>query len=179
MRSLPAMLATLALAAAVPLPARAQTLASLPPLPDSSGYGPHILALGRDQAGGIWVGTYGHGIDVLRPGAVAWEQIRTDSSGRSISFDYVDALAFGPGPDVVWYGTVGNGWGRSRDGGQTWENWDATALGAQYLYVTPNGIVRRGDTVYVATADGIKYTWDLGATWGTVPDTGRRGLPRP
>ncbi len=178
MRSLPVLLATLALAAAA-APARAQTRATVPPLPDSSGYGTPILALGRDHAGGIWAGTYGEGIYVLRPGAAAWERIRADSSGRSISFDYVDALGFGPGPDVVWYGTVGDGWGRSRDGGRTWENWDATALGAQYLYVTPNGIVRRGDTVYVATADGIKYTWDEGTVWGTLPDTGRRALPSP
>jgi len=175
-RSLRLLLATLALAP--PLAALAQSAPHLPPLPDSSGWGTPILALGRDRDGGIWVGTYGQGIYVLRPGAAAWENLRADSTGRSISFDYVHAFAFGPGPDV-WYGTVGNGWGLSRDGGRTWMNWDYDALGPQWQYVAPDGLVLRGDTLYVATADGLKYTSDGGTRWGTVTDTGRDGLPSP
>jgi murein DD-endopeptidase MepM/ murein hydrolase activator NlpD len=156
----------------------AQTVSQLPPLPDTSGWGTPILALGRDNDDGIWVGTYGQGIYVLRRGATAWENLRADSSGRSVSFDYVDAFAFGPGSDV-WYGTIGNGWGLSRDGGHTWENWDYEALGPRWQYVAPNGLVLRGDTLYIATADGLKYTWDDGHTWGTVTDSGRGGLPNP
>jgi hypothetical protein len=31
-------------------------------------------------------------------------------------------------------------------------------------------IVTRGDTVYIATADRIKLTWDNGATWRVITD---------
>ena len=172
MRLLRLLLATLATAPA----ALAQSAPHLPPLPDPTGWGTPILALGRAKDGAIWVGTYGQGIYVLRSGATAWENLRADSSGRTISFDYVHAFAFGPGRDV-WYGTVGNGWGLSRDGGATWDNWDYGALGPKWQYVAPDGLVLRGDTLYVATADGLKYTWDHGTHWGAVTDTGRARLP--
>ncbi len=174
MRSLWLLPATLAMASA----ALAQSAPRVPPLPDPTGWGTPVLALGRGRDGAIWAGTYGQGIYVLRPGATAWENLRADSSGRSISFDYVHAFAFGPGRDV-WYGTVGNGWGLSRDGGATWENWDYGALGPTWQYVAPDGLVLRGDTLFVATADGLKYTWDSGTHWGTVSDTGRVRLPSP
>ncbi len=151
----------------------------LPPLPDSSGWGVHILALARGPDGAIWVGTYGEGIFVLRPGARQWENIRRirgDSTGRSISFDFVHAFAFGEGREV-WYGTVGNGWGFSRDGGRTWRNWEFGQLGPRWQYVAPNGIVRRGDTTYVATADGIRFTGNRGATWDSVMDGVTGALP--
>src|SRR4051812_27188571 len=34
----------------------------IPPLPDSTGWGVHVLAVARDAQGSIWVGTYGQGI---------------------------------------------------------------------------------------------------------------------
>src|SRR4051812_6430020 len=41
---------------------------SLPPgLPDSTGFGTHVLALSRRPNGETWVGTYGRGIYVWRP----------------------------------------------------------------------------------------------------------------
>ena len=61
------LLAALVLGAA-PVAARAQAV-HLPPLPDSTGWGVHILALARAPDGAIWVGTYGDGIFVYRPGA--------------------------------------------------------------------------------------------------------------
>jgi len=171
-RSLRLLLTTLALAPG----ALAQSAPHLPPLPDSSGWGVPILALARSPDGAIWAGTYGEGIYVLRPGAQAWENLRADSGGRSISFDYVHALAFGP-RGTAGYGTVGNGWGFSTNGGRTWQNWDYRALGPQWQYVAPNGLVFRGETLYVATADGIRYTADQGVTWGAVSDTGAGALP--
>lgn len=174
MRALRLLPAALALAAA----AQAQSAPRLPPLPDSSGWGTPILALGRARDGAIWVGTYGEGIYVLRPGAAAWDNLRADSSGHGISSDFVHAFAFGPGRDI-WYGTVGNGWGLSRDDGRTWENWDYTVLGPKWQYVAPDGLILRGDTLYVATADGLQYTWDGGRRWGTVRDSGRAALPGP
>src|SRR2546430_10237497 len=56
---------------------------SLPPLPDTTGFGVHVLALARAPDNALWVGTYGQGIFVLRPGAGTWEQIRHSSDTRS------------------------------------------------------------------------------------------------
>ena len=163
------------LVALAPAAARAQA-PHLPPLPDSSGWGVHILSLARSPDGTIWVGTYGDGIYVYRPGAREWERFRSDTTEASISWDFVHAFAFGPGA-AVWYGTVGNGWGVSRDGGRTWRNWRYRDLGPKWQYVAPNGIVVRHDTTYVATADGIRFTANLGRTWSESADTGLGALP--
>ncbi len=142
------------------------------PLPDSSGWGVQVLALARAPDSAIWVGTYGQGIFVLRPGAPAWERFTasSDTAAHSISWNFVHAFGFGARGEI-WYGTVGNGWGVSTDGGQTWKNWEFRQLGPEWQYVAPNGIVTRGDTVYIGTADGIKMTWDHGATWRVVTDS--------
>ena len=58
----------------------------------------------------------------------------------------------------MWYGTIGNGWGVSRDGGATWRNWTFDELGPRWQYVAPGGIGTAGDSVYVATADGLRIT---------------------
>src|SRR5216117_1100023 len=99
---------------------------ALPPLPDATGFGVHVLALARAPDDAIWVGSYGDGIFVLRAGAGTWEHLKhsTDTSARSISWDFVHAFAFGPSGEI-WYGTVGNGWGLSADGGKTWTNWES------------------------------------------------------
>ena len=144
----------------------------IPALPDSSGWGVHVLALARAPDSAIWVGTYGQGIFVLRKGAGSWEQIRSsgDTAAHAISWDFVHAFGFGPRGEI-WYGTVGNGWGLSTDGGKTWKNWEFGQLGPEWQYVTPNGIITRGDTTYIATADGIKLTWDDGQTWRVITDS--------
>lgn len=141
----------------------------LPPLPEAS-FGTHVLTLARAPDGTVWAGTYGGGIAVLRPGAVGWRFLVPDTTATSISWGFVHAFAFAP-DGAVWYGTLGNGWGRSTDGGRTWTNWTFSRLGPEYQYVAPNGLVMRGDTVYVATADGVKVTWDRGDTWRVVTDT--------
>src|SRR2546426_9595056 len=98
---------------------------------------------------------------------------------HSISWDFVHAFGFGPGGEI-WYGTVGNGWGLSTDGGKTWTNWDFSQLGPEWQYVAPNGIVTRGDSVYIATADGIKLSWDHGASWFEITDSlGAATAPHP
>ncbi|MBW3660831.1 MAG: peptidoglycan DD-metalloendopeptidase family protein [Gemmatimonadetes bacterium] len=138
------------------------------PLPDPSGWGTHVLTVAAAPDGSVWVGTYGEGIYVSRDGrGDVWERLTRDAQGR-ISWDFVNALAFGPGE--VWYGTVGNGWGVSRDGGRTWRNWTFEELGPRWLYVAPDGIRAVGDTVYVATADGLRITADDGATWREVTE---------
>jgi len=141
-----------------------------PPLPDSSGWGVHVLAAARDPQGALWVGTYGQGIFRLAPGATAWERIRSDTVAGAISWDFVNAFAFGP-RGQVWYGTVGNGWGLSLDGGRTWKNWTYDQLGPEWQYVVPGGIATRGDTTVIATADGLQITSDDGASWTAVGDT--------
>ncbi|MFO7587524.1 MAG: hypothetical protein R6X22_05570, partial [Gemmatimonadota bacterium] len=152
-------------------------LASRPesPLPDPDGWGAHVLALGVAPDGAVWVGTYGQGIFVSRSGTGDdWERIvasREDSA--SISWDFVNAFAFAG--DEIWYGTVGNGWGVSRDGGRSWDNWTFRKLGPRWQYVVPNGIAVAGDTVFVATADGLRITADDGENWREV--TEHNGLP--
>ncbi len=159
-----------------PLPSAVPAAPQLPPLPDTSGWGVHILALARAPDGAIWVGTYGDGIYVLRRGAQAWEHLTADSGRGHISFNYVHAFAFGPRNDV-WYGTVGNGWGLSRDDGHTWRNWEYRDLGPMWQYVAPDGLALRGDTLFVATADGIRFTHDHGETWSAITDSGPGALP--
>lgn len=143
---------------------------NLPPLPEIDGRAPHVLSLARAPDGAIWVGTYGRGIYILPVGEPAWRQMRSDTTATSISWGFVHAFAFGSRGEV-WYGTLGNGWGMSLDGGRTWANWTFRLLGPEYQYVVPNGIVTRGDTVYVATADGIKVSWDLGQSWREITDS--------
>ena len=145
---------------------------TIPPLPDSSGWGVHVLARVPAPDGSAWVGTYGQGIFVLRKGEGRWEQVRSsnDTAAHAISWDFVHAFGFGPRGEI-WYGTVGNGWGLSTDGGKTWKNWEFGQLGPEWQYVAPDGIVTRGDTTYIATADGIKLTWDDGQTWRVITDS--------
>jgi murein DD-endopeptidase MepM/ murein hydrolase activator NlpD len=166
-------LLALVAAAVAPHPARAVQAAPapFPPLPDSSGWGIHVLTAARDPSGGLWLGTYGHGMLRLPPGATAWKQIRRDSTSTGgISWDFVHAIAFGP-RGQIWYGTVGNGWGLSTDGGQTWRNWTLSDLGPEWQYVVPSGIGVRGDTTIVATADGLLVTTDDGASWTAIVDS--------
>ena len=153
-------------AALTPTPARAQ---AIPPLPDSTGWGVHVLTVARDPRGVIWVGTYGQGIYRLPVGATAWEAIRHDTTATSISWDFVQAIGFGA-RGQLWYGTVGNGWGLSTDGGATWKNWAYKQLGPEWQYVAPSGIVVRGDTTLIGTADGIQLTTNDGATWTALGD---------
>ncbi|HYK11436.1 MAG TPA: peptidoglycan DD-metalloendopeptidase family protein [Gemmatimonadales bacterium] len=160
----------LALLLATPLASQGVDL-----IPDSTGWGlwgVHVLTLAHAPDSAIWVGTYGHGIFVWRPHATSWEQIaeNDDTSKHSISWDFVHAFAFGPKGEV-WYGTVGNGWGLSLDNGNTWKNWQYRELGPEWQYVAPNGIATRGDTTYIATADGLKITGDDGKTWLVVTDS--------
>src|SRR5881397_3732916 len=77
---------------------------SLPPLPDTTGFGVHVLAIARAPDQSVWVGTYGQGIFVLRQGSGSWEQLKhsSDTTARSISFDFVHAFGFGPGAEI-WY----------------------------------------------------------------------------
>jgi ligand-binding sensor domain-containing protein len=161
-------LALAALAAARPL-AGAAAQEVLPPLPDSSGWGVHVLAAAQDPAGTLWIGTYGKGIYRLPKGARAWEPIRSDTTPGALSWDFVHAFAFGP-RGQVWYGTVGNGWGLSVDGGRTWKAWTYDQLGPEWQYVAAGGIATRGDTTMVATADGLQITTDDGAHWTAIGD---------
>jgi hypothetical protein len=142
----------------------------LPPLPDTTGWGVHVLAVARDAQGTIWVGTYGQGIFRLPFGSTTWQFTRHDSTrSGSISWDFVHALAFGSRGEV-WYGTVGNGWGLSTDGGNTWRNWTYKELGPEWQYVAPSGIVIRGDTTVIGTADGLQVTTDNGNKWTALVD---------
>ncbi len=166
----PAALSSLAPAPAAAQEERRAPAPLLPPLPDATGWGVHVLTAARDPGGSIWLGTYGHGLLRLAPGAREWKVLRHDSAAGSISWDYVQAVAFGP-RDQIWYGTLGNGWGLSLDGGRTWRNWTRAELGPEWGYVSPDGIAVRGDTTVVATAGGLQLTTDDGAHWIAVVDS--------
>jgi murein DD-endopeptidase MepM/ murein hydrolase activator NlpD len=161
-------LAFSALAATLPL-AGAAAQGELPPLPDSAGWGVHVLAAAQDPQGTLWVGTYGKGIYRLPKAARDWEVIRSDTTPGALSWDFVHAFGFGP-RGQVWYGTVGNGWGLSVDGGRTWKTWTYDQLGPEWQYVAAGGIATRGDTTMVATADGLQITTDDGAHWTAIGD---------
>ena len=166
------MIRSLALAAVAAMPPLTMAAAqdALPPLPDSTGWGVHVLAAAQDAAGTLWVGTYGKGIYRLPKGAAAWEATRSDTTPGALSWDFVHAFGFGP-RGQVWYGTVGNGWGLSLDGGRTWKTWTYDQLGPEWQYVAAGGIATRGDTTMVATADGLQITTDDGQHWTAIGDT--------
>lgn len=149
-----------------------------PPLPDTTGLGTHVLSIRTAPDGAVWVGTLGGGIRVLEPAARAWRVVDA-AGGEAISGVPVNAFAF-PADGSVWYGTVGGGFGRSTDGGTTWTTWGSAELGPDWAYVAPEGIDADGDTVYAATAAGLRITWDRGASWrcvlaDTAADRGGRG----
>jgi murein DD-endopeptidase MepM/ murein hydrolase activator NlpD len=150
--------------------AAAGAQAALPPLPDSAGWGVHVLAAARDPGGALWLGTYGKGIYRLAPGATQWDVIRSDTMPGALSWDFVQAFGFGP-RGQIWYGTVGNGWGLSVDGGKTWRSWTYDQLGPEWQYVAAGGIATRGDTTVIATADGLQITTDDGAHWTAIVDS--------
>ncbi len=138
-------------------------------LPDPSGWGTQVLAVAVAPNGAVWVGTYGDGIYVSRDGTGGdWEHIASSDDSTSISWDFVNSFAFARGE--VWYGTIGNGWGLSHDDGSTWDNWTFRKLGPRWQYVVPDGIRTAGDTVYIATADGLRITADDGLTYRDVID---------
>ncbi len=103
------------------------------------------------------------------PEPAAWEAIRHDTTATSISWDFVQAIAFGA-RGQIWYGTIGNGWGLSTDGGATWKNWTYKQLGPEWQYVAPSGIAVRGDTTMIGTADGVQVTTNDGAKWTALGD---------
>ena len=150
--------------------ASAAAQGSLPPLPDSAGWGVHVLAAARDPRGTLWLGTYGKGIYRLPPGARRWDVIRSDTTTGALSWDFVQAFAFGP-RGQIWYGTVGNGWGLSVDDGKTWKNWTYDQLGPEGQDVAAGGIAARGATIVIATADGLQLTTDDGAHWTAIGDS--------
>src|SRR5690606_11461998 len=118
-------------------------------LPDTTGWGVHVLAVEIAPNHATWVGTYGDGIFVWAPKAEAWRHIPQTENG--LSWGFVNSIAFHDSL-TVWYGTVGNGFGITTDGGTTWRNWTFSELGPEWQYVAAHGIVVREDTVYIATA---------------------------
>ncbi len=146
--------------------------AQAPVIADSAGIPTQILATTRAPNGDTWFGTYGRGIFVKSANAsIPMRQIgRKREDSTSISWDFVNAIAFGAKGEV-WYGTVGNGWGLSLDGGKSWKNWTFTQLGPEWQYVAPDGIAIRGDTVVIGTADGLQATTDDGAHWTAFGDS--------
>ncbi|HEX6307018.1 MAG TPA: M23 family metallopeptidase [Longimicrobiales bacterium] len=134
-------------------------------LPNPGGWGLHVLALERAPDGATWVGSYGDGVFVWEAKAEQWRHIAQSDSG--LSWGFVNSIAF-EGRAVIWYGTVGNGFGFTADGGATFRNWTLEELGPEWQYVAPDGIVVREDTVYIATADGLRITGDRGTTWRCI-----------
>lgn len=134
-------------------------------IPDTTGWGAHVLAVEIAPNRATWVGTYGSGIYVWGPKAVQWRHIPQTETG--LSWGFVNSIAFHDSL-TAWYGTVGNGFGLTTDGGTTWRNWTFSELGPEWQYVAADGIVVHEDTVYIATADGLRISADRGTTWRCV-----------
>ncbi len=151
-----------------PAPVR-ETGPRLPdPLPDSSGFGTHVLALAAGPGGTLWAGTFGRGIYVMPRDSGRWERISMRSNdSTALSWDFVNSLAL-TADSTMWVGTIGRGFGRTRDRGRTWRNWTQAQLGPEWQYVAADGIRARGDTVYIATADGLRISWDGGQRWRCI-----------
>ncbi|MGQ0814695.1 MAG: peptidoglycan DD-metalloendopeptidase family protein [Gemmatimonadota bacterium] len=141
-------------------------------VPDTT-WGTHVLVVARSPEPDVrlWVGTYGRGIFVFRPDSAKWDRL-TSGDSTAISWNFVNSFAF-PDDSSIWYGTVGNGWGRSKDGGRTWRNWKFSELGPEWQYVIPDGLRNRGDTIYIATADGLRITSNDGSTYRCVQASSR------
>ena len=125
------------------LSARSAAQGPFPPLPDSTGWGVHVLSVARDPQAPSGSAPTGTASTVCPPAPRPGNRSATTPPRRSISWDFVQALAFGA-RGQIWYGTLGNGWGLSTDGGATWKNWAFKQLGPEWQYVTPSGIVVRG-----------------------------------
>ncbi|MEX0690968.1 MAG: peptidoglycan DD-metalloendopeptidase family protein [Gemmatimonadales bacterium] len=123
-----------------------------PDLPEVR-FGMYVLARDTAPDGTIWVGTYDHGLWRLTPGAIAWDSVPGMEPVHAFTFQ----------GDTIWVATVGHGWARSPDDGASWDRW-TMARGT-----TPAGLARRGDTIYVATLEGLYTTQDHGRTWRVMP----------
>jgi hypothetical protein len=114
-----------------------------PPLPDTTGWGVHLLAAASARDGTVWVGTHGRGVWRLAPGAEEWVQV----GGHGIPAS-VQALAVGEG--ALWWGSSNHGYGRWPDGRGEPKRWEPSAR------VALNGIVVAGDTAWIATTRGLR-----------------------
>ena len=142
-----------------------------PQIPDTTGWGTHVLALKRAPNGALWAGTYERGIYNLRYDSLTrwrhYEPVNGDNT--SLGARFINSIAIA-NDSTIWYGSVGSGFGYTGNGGRTWRNWGAE-LGREWQYVAPDGIVARGDTVYIATADGVRISTNAGSTWLCVQAT--------
>ena len=148
----------------------------LAPLPDSTGWGVHVLTIARDPRGGLWLGTYGQGILRLRAGTSAWERIRSDTTATSLSwrFPYTPSASGSRGRSGT--GQSANGWGVSTDDGATWTSWTPEAAGSRVASTwRPTASPPGETTVWIGTADGIQVTSDGGHHWIALGDKDRPG----
>lgn len=140
----------------------------LPPRLPESEWGFHVLSLAVAPDGALWAGTYGAGVLVLRPDTARWDRlVPSEDDTASMVAGHVNSITFAR-DGAVWVGTAGSGFGRSLDGGTTWRKWTAETTGPQWQYVAARGIAAHGDTVYIATSDGLRMTWDGGERWRCV-----------
>jgi len=145
--------------------------AALPPeLPAvEGGWGVPVLAVAGNPPLGLWVGTHGLGLWVLREPDGEWQQVT--GAGGPAPDAVVNAIAVRG--DVVWYGTAGAGFGRSADRGETWQGWTPEEVGGGWAHVAPEGVAARGDTAWIATMDGLRITRDGGTRWLCIGQTGQ------
>jgi hypothetical protein len=154
----------------VPAPPVRPALLLPPPLPDSAGWGVPVRAIAQGPDSVIWLGTHGHGLLAVAPADSVWRSVRPPIPGDAA----IVAVAAGPGQ--VWYGTAGHGFGVSLDGGSTWRAWPDGVPDAGGGWVALNGITVSGDTVAIATSEGLRVSADRGESWlcvtGVAPGGG-------
>jgi murein DD-endopeptidase MepM/ murein hydrolase activator NlpD/sugar lactone lactonase YvrE len=164
-----------------PVPPPVARNAQYPPqLPDTTGWGVHVLALAQGNDGSLWAGSYAQGLFYLPPDTLRrWTQFAPDDDSTAIGSKFINSVAVAS-DSVIWYGSVGDGFGYTTNRGRTWHNWNSRRLGREWVYVAPSGIVARADTVYIATADGLRISRDGGRTWRCIQgvDTTIGGTPQ-
>src|SRR5688500_19837362 len=64
-----------------------------PVLPDTSGWGIHVLALRRAPDGAVWVGTYGAGLFVLPARKEEWVHHPPMADSTGVSSAFVNSIA--------------------------------------------------------------------------------------
>lgn len=124
-----------------------------------------LTTLARDRSGRLWVGTQGRGVSRLSAGGAAWDLLNRFDGLPSDSVTTLTVVG-----DTVWIGTTG--------GIALWDG--RQVAGALPDGVNPSpftndwitGIVQQGDSLWVATRDGIwvsRLSTGL-ATWAAVND---------
>lgn len=125
------------------------------------------------ENGNMWVGT-AEGIAKSVDGGVSWEMFKASPSENSISGNWCIELKYQPTTGWIWAATIKTfaeneyeftGISATSDGGLTWKTFLREELSDGSF---PRYIDFIGDTVIVATENGVYVSSDLGNSWNKL-----------